>query len=76
MATLMSVMTTGNVKLMAASSRGPRRATNQVSATLNVIIARMPHIIGTVIARRCAPTGPWVNTGFDAVKYLTLEFRL
>ena len=70
------VITTGNVKLIAASSIAPNCATNQVSTTLKDIIASIPQIIGRVMARRCSPTGPSVSNGLDeGIKFLLVNKR-
>ncbi len=64
-------ITTGKMKLMAASSGAPSWAQNQVSMTLKDIIARMPQIIGTVRPTRCARTDPSVNVAREAEAFCT-----
>jgi hypothetical protein len=63
---LMITITTGKVKLMAASSGAPSWAQNQVSITLKDIIANTPQIIGLVRLMRCERTDPSVKVAREA----------
>ncbi len=64
-------ITTGKIKLMAASSGAPSWAQNQVSMTLKDIIARIPQIIGSVRLTRCALTDPSVKVAREAETFCT-----
>ena len=60
---LVRVSTTGNVKVMAASSSAPSCATNQVSAMLNPMSAVRPHTIGVVRRTSSGRSGSRVREG-------------
>ncbi len=61
-ANLDSTSSTGKVKLIAASSRIPRRLTKKVSVRLNANMPTMPTAIGTVSEKSFFPIGPSVRT--------------
>ena len=69
-AKLAMVITTGKVKLNAARGIVPSRATKKVSVRLNMMIERMPHVIGAVRRASFAPTGPSVSVAAIALSDL------
>ncbi len=59
---LWKVRTIGNVNDSAASSLVPRRPTKKVSTRLNMVMPRMPNIMGPVILTSCLPRLPCVKS--------------
>ncbi len=64
---LVMTMTTGNVKLMAASCRAPSCATKKVSVALKSMMASTAQTMGTVMDTRCLVTGPSTRRAFEVV---------